>query len=306
MVFDSVETWRLYAAEASVKQRMWSNSGSARRIADEVMNSAWWRMLPYQPRVRIESGGHSEGNMVASHVSPEGGELLPDSWLFSLHPDRATERTVLHELAHTIAPRVGRSDDGATSYLTYHGVWYIGAYVEMLHEFSQHEDPRPLLDALAHFQVEVPEPGAWRVALATSLEIERDVLARREPEPGRTPLALGSVLRLGRKERGWTQADLARRLSSTVACIQRIENSIGAPSSPRDSDVALRAGVLLNTDPIQMAEQFDFRWSYDHELEQLRQLNPEWVVRVEELNNLKAQRGNWWDRPTGRTGRRRS
>ncbi len=55
-----------------------------------------------------------------------------------------------------------------------------------------------------------------------------------------------------------------------------------------------------------MAEQFGFRWSYEDELEQLRLLNPEWVSLVEELNDLKARRGNWWDRPPDRAGRHRS
>lgn len=93
-------------------------------------------MLHYRPRVRIELGGHSESIMVASHVSPEDGEVLPKSWLLSLHPERATERTILHELAHTIAPRLCRNPDGTTSYLTSHGPGHAGPYVEMLQLFS--------------------------------------------------------------------------------------------------------------------------------------------------------------------------
>ena len=297
MAFDSVETWRLYSAEASIKQRTQSSPNAAQALADRVMGSAWRRMLPYGPRVRIELGGHSEGGMVASHVSPEGGELLPNSWLISLHPDRATERTILHELAHTIAPRLGRAPDGTTSFLTHHGPGYVGAYVEMLQRFSKHENPQLLFDAMADFQVAVPAPDAWREQLLISLEIERAILAGDEPEPDRRLPFLGSILKLGREAHGWTQADLARRLSTTTASIKRIENSITAPESAKDADVALRAAVLVDADPIQLAHEHGFRWSYGEELEQLRSLNPGWVELVEELNAVKTHRANWWDAP---------
>lgn len=299
MAFDSVETWRLYSAEASVRQRMRSDTAAAQRIARAVMESGWWRMLPYRPEVRIELGGHSEGIMVASHVSPEDGELLPRSWLLSLHPDRATERTILHELAHTIAPRLCRNPDGTSSYLTSHGPGHAGAYVEMLRRFARHEDPQPLFEAMAHFDVNVPTPDAWREQLTISLEIEQAILAGEEPAPERALPYLGSILKRGREERGWTKADLARRLSATIPTIKRIENSIAAPKAAPDAEVALRAAVLMDADPIQLTDQLGFQLHYDEQLEQLRALNPGWVALVERLNELKARRDNWWDKRRG-------
>lgn len=148
---------------------------------------------------------------------------------------------------------------------------------------------------MSHFDVNVATPDAWRGQLAISLEIERVILAGEEPAPERVLPYLGSVLKRGREERGWTQADLALQLSATIASIKRIENSIVVSHAARDAEVALRAAVLMDTDPIQLTGQHGFQLKYGQQLEQLRALNPGWVARVEQFNDLKAHRGSWWE-----------
>lgn len=204
VAYDSVETWRLYSAEGSIKQRMRPNVGMAQQMARDVMSSSWWRMLPYRPQVRFEIDDHVDSDgMTTSGIRPEDGEFLPTSWLLELHEQRATERSVLHELAHVMAPRLERNADGSIGFVSYHGPGFAGPYVEMLQRFSRREDPAPLFEAMADFEVHVPGPAEWRERQAASLALERGVLAGDEPEPVRKPPLLGSIVKTSREERGW-------------------------------------------------------------------------------------------------------
>lgn len=296
MAYDSLETWRLYEAEASVKQQMRPDTTVARQIAREIMASSWWRMLPYRPaQVRIETAGRKENGMVVSHIVPQDREFLPESWLFSLHPARATERTVLHELAHVMTARLALDTNSDLSRVGFHGAAFAGPYVEMLQRFSRRDDPEPLFEAMHDYGVQVPAPGDWREQLVTSLGLEQAVLSGHRPVPVVVPPVLALLIRQGRASHGWSPEDLAQRVAASPESISRVEDSISRPQDAADAAVALRAAVLLGADPIVLSHTHGFSW--DGQLEQLRELNPEWVELVEHMIDLKARRPSWWEKP---------
>lgn len=292
---DSVETWRLYSAEASIRQRMPSNYDRARLIARQITSSAWWRMLPERPTtIDIELGGHEVGGMVASHSYPRTS-LLPTEWVLSLHPDRSTERTVIHELAHTIAPRFTTSLDGATLPISHHGPLFAGVYVEMLQRYSQLEDPQPLLEAIDDYQVHPCLPDAWRAAVASSIDIERALLATGAAAPTDPPDIFGASLIQARTTTGQTQAALAKLLGCRRSRLNVLESMPVPPTHGTAREFAVRAAVAYGMDPIEMTEIYHLNWSADAATE-WPHLNPRWAAHLEDLNDLLTRRPPWWQR----------
>lgn len=225
METDSVETWRLYSAEASVRQVMRTDFALAVVIAQQIIRSPWWRMLRYRPTVRIEIGGHEAGGMVASHSYPSVN-LLADEWTLSLHPERSTERGVIHELAHVVTARYTTDRTGEIVPVTHHGTYFAGAYVEMLQEFSDQEDPQPLLEALTDYGVRPAPPDAWREALSASLRIEHDLLESGTPPPSEIALpSFGARMTQLRQESGRSRQALADQLSCAPARLRTLENN---------------------------------------------------------------------------------
>lgn len=291
-----METWRLYSAEASVRQVMRTDFTLSVGIAEQILRSPWWRMLRYRPAVRIEIGGHEANGMVASHSYPNA-RLLADEWTLSLHPERSTERTVIHELAHVVTARYTTDQTGAIIPMTHHGAYFAGAYVEMLQEFSSIEDPQPLLEALTDYGVRPVQPDAWRASLSASLRIERTL-----HESGTTPppeIALhtfGARMAELRRESGRSRQALADQLGCTPTHLRTLESKPTPPSSGNHRVLAVRAAIAYGMDPIEMTEIYKLTWDRALACEWAA-LNPRWAELLDQLNELLVRRPPWWERP---------
>lgn len=265
-------------------------------IAQQILSSPWWRMLRYKPAVRIELGGHEAGGMVASHSYPNA-RLLADQWTLSLHPERATERSVLHELAHVVTARYTTDQTGAIAPVTHHGTYFAGAYVEMLQEFSSLEDPRPLLDALTDYGVRPAKPDAWRAALSASLQIEHSLLESGMPPPPEIPLhSFGARMAEIRRESGRSRQALADQLGCTSARLRTLEGQPTPPTSRDGQQLAVRAAIAYGMDPIEMTEIYKLTWDRALACEWAA-LNPRWAELLDQLNELLVRRPPWWERP---------
>jgi hypothetical protein len=264
---------------------------AARAFAAEVLSSPWWRMQRYRPVVQVDLGGHEVGDMVASHSYPLDGEVLPTAWVLSLHPDRATERSVIHELAHVLAPRFELCDD-LVQPVQPHGPEFAGVYVEMLNHFSRREDPADLIDAFGAFGVAWLPPDEWRNATARSLSIEQDLVdgrRRRVPVRGHH---FGIELRRRRAHLGWTPARLGRQAQVVATEVTRIETL--AEIQPEDRLPALRLAACVGIDQVLLKDVLGLRWSED-ELEELRVVAPAWAATVDEMNEVLRRWPPWWE-----------
>ena len=230
--------------------------------------------------------------MVMSHITPQDdSEVLPASWTLSVHPQRATERTVIHELAHAVAPRFHRLPDGPLQRAPLHGKQFAGVYVEMLGEFSVVEDPSELIDAMTHFGVQWATPEEWRTAVIASLALEQQ-LADGQLVDDYEPPSLGRALRQARTEAGWSELDLAARAEVPVGLVRDTETTTLHRSTPDE----LRMAVAVGLDPILLTEQLGFSLPYDTtDRIVLTKVNKSWTDLVENLNQLAAERPSWWE-----------
>lgn len=274
-----------------MRQRQQSEPMVARAFAHEALRSPWWRMQRYRPTVQVEIGGHEVGAMVASHSYPVEGEVLPETWVLSLHPDRATERSVLHELAHVLAPRFELCG-GLVTPVPAHGPHFAGVYVEMLGELSRREDPSELVGALEAFGVNWFSPDGWRAATARSLAIEQDLIDGRQFHVPIRRNHFGAALRRCREDLGLTQAQLGRRAKTTAAVVKRLETS--GEVTPEDRLPALRVAACSRVDPVFLKEVIGLGWD-DGELEKVRSLAPEWTAVIDEMEELVRRRPPWWE-----------
>lgn len=298
MAYDSVATWRLYSAEGHVRQPGPSSVPLARTLVAKVTGSAWWRLLPDKPTVRVVVGGREVGGMVSSHITPDVSELLPLSWTLSLHPERATERTVLHELAHTITARLAWDDRRQPVAVSPHGPGFAGAYVELLGRFATREDPAALLDALVGFGVTWEAPEVWRQGTADSLRVEQ-ALAAAGVDPPTFVQPFSHQLAAARRALGWTQKHLSAVAGCTPVQVGRLERSyIGAPGG-RDADAALRAAAAVGMDPILMIHQHGFPRPNPDTIRHLRTINPGWAGLLDQMDDLTRRMPPYWETPGG-------
>jgi transcriptional regulator with XRE-family HTH domain len=248
-------------------------------------------MQRYRATVRVEISGHEVGDMVASHSYPLDGEVMPAAWMLSIHPERATERSVLHELAHVLAPRFELCSDIVTA-VPPHGPHFAGVYVEMLGQFSRQEDPTELVAAMKAFGVRWLSPDEWRGATAQSLSIEQDLIDGRRFQVPILRQHFGAELRRCRVDLGWTRAQLGRRAKATAAVVTRVET--GGVVAPGDRLLALRLAACSGVDPVLIKEAFGLGWD-EGELTELRALAPEWAAVVDEMDELLRRRPPWWE-----------
>jgi hypothetical protein len=293
MAYDSVQTWRVYSAEANVRQASHGSLDLCRTLIRDITRSPWWRLLRYRPQIKVLVGGHEENGLVASHSYPVGTEVMPDTWMIDIHPDRATERTVLHEMAHMIAPRFKRDSGGRIVALHHHGWLWMGSYVEMLRAFSRQEDPEPLLQVMTAYGLEAASPDQWRDAVTASLALEQRVADGLEEVFIQPTRHFGAAVQRARLRNGLTAARVARRVGVTAAVIHKVEGR-GAPPDTLDR-LALRVAVAAGMDPVAMREIHGINWEYRDDVDEMTRINPEWIALVKEMKAVGERLPPYWE-----------
>lgn len=330
MVTDSVETWRLYSAEASVPLSCapFATVTTARQFLAAMQASRWWRWnVRADIAITLDDVGNEVGGQVNSYTRPHGEP--PASWTISMHPEQLDAYHLLHEVAHCIAPRwrwggtTAPSAIPAHRELPFHGPEFAGTRLAITKEFAHPAEADALIAAFEHFKVGAATWEQIRDDIADSEAAEADLVSVRS-RPNETEV-MGAVRRLGRPvspgdlgdllrvaryrapcharadgtRRHPTQAQLAKRIADVVPCtsrdVSRVENLRHAPLNRRNYQVALCLAALLNLDPVQVQFQLGLdREEWDVPLDDLAQLNPDWVELVRELDDLIRQRPPRW------------
>jgi hypothetical protein len=326
-VFDSVATWRVYCAQSSLPPgRAFSGEAAMSRFAVEVMSSPWWvANVDYEVEVVLKVDGHAfddpEGPVIGSHAQPH--RPWPGRrtrWTVSIHEAMLTEVSVLHELAHCIAPRFAYDPDARTAgqhqVLHSHGAQYAGTLALLVDEFASGVPRGAMGEALGHFGVEVPDLAGYRAGVRESLRAEDEVFelaAQFETNLGVSPvfrgpdpmasLPFGTYLGLARRRTrrrlpGWSQDRFAARISEVTPCSRRdigkIETLEEPPTDLRTLTAAACMAVLLDVDPIYMRYQMGLDpFTLGLGLEELRRLNPAWANLVADLDRRARTRPPW-------------
>jgi hypothetical protein len=323
--YDGVTTWRLYSAEQSFGLgESLKDVDAARRLVRKIKGSRWWRENVIEhARISLELGGEDLGEGGVTSYARSDTEYLPERWKISVHPEMLNDLVVLHELAHCIAPRWSPSPKRRRkgqlpghAPLQLHGAGFAGAMAELVREFGEGAVHDELRDAYNHFGVPVMTPAECRVAVATSLEAERDLAAWHEELAehfGSHPMMLewsptgwiperrwGDALLLVRTHGGRLGMDrLARIVSRVEPCtrndIRTIESAMDLPDDIRLRRIALCMAVAFGQDPIYMGYQLGLApRECDIELEDLESINPDWVDLVLTMNQQLAERPPKW------------
>lgn len=324
MANDSVETWRLYSAEAATNTGAHLGSiDGARDLVERAQASAWWRWnVRSEVRVNVELAGHEAGGFNNSYSRPNDDP--PTSWTLSLHPERLFEMEVLHELAHTIAPRwtyAGPTPEGHLPEhreLAHHGPEYAGMRIAVAREFARSGPLEQLLDNYEHFKVNVTSWEDVQAAMRSTQLAEDDLVRVRDSHPegavvlamlrrhtNSTPADLGPTLAVARhfarlkNGRRPTQAWVAEQISTLIPCtarmVSKVENLNVSPTDERTYQVALCIAVLFNVDPVRAQWQLGLdRDEWDLPLADLAKLNQPWAALVEEMNDLIRTRPPRW------------
>ncbi|MFI5627560.1 hypothetical protein ACIA03_29155 [Nocardioides sp. NPDC051685] len=191
---DSVETWRLYAAEHSVPLGKTINDlDDLQAFYDDVMSSDWWRTnIPYNPTLKVEVAGHhfTNGEGIEQHVSYQEyepqryGRATPSK--ISILPEHLCDMIALHELAHAVQPRFEyvrpRQPDRIPEHraLSAHGPGFAGVFAELVREFGDGAIHDDLRDAYAHFGVPCLSLSEYVAAAESSIAAEADYISMHE------------------------------------------------------------------------------------------------------------------------------
>lgn len=322
MAYDSVETWRLYSAEASVRLdgERFADHDAARTYLTEIQRSRWWRWNVRDDVLIVLDGlGNDVDGQVNSFCRPNDDP--PTSWTISMHPQQLDAYHLLHEVAHCIAPRIRQARPGAIGSpleeIEYHGREFAGVRLALTEQFAGAEVAAELVTAFEHFKSPVMPWADVLVALEESRVAEAQYARAKAADPyGMRSLRragshhsradLGPVLnvarfmaRIGENRRRPTQAQVADLVSTVIPCSARdvstIERLQGPPSTKRRYQVALCLAVLFNLDPVKAQFQLGLdREEWDIPLEQLALINSDWVEVVQELDQLVRGRPPRW------------
>lgn len=301
MGYDGVTTWRVYSAEQSIAcGNAFTGESQAREFVNDVTRSRWWlETLPQQPSLTVEVAGGRDGHNVWSFCQRQGGRRS-NNWIISIHPEMLNDMVVLHELAHSLAPRwtgemtpPKRGKVPAARELPVHGSGFAGVLAELAGEFADVSHNEELRDAYRHFGVPVDSRDEWRAAVERSAVIEAIVddfndavdarmaahgiprgvrrLPGQRPLPRQVPdIPWGFWLQDARRRARiagtrLTQRRLAELITPVEPCTERhiraIEQSEQLPTIPKLRRVAFGAAVVLGMDPIVMRHELGLvRW----------------------------------------------
>lgn len=328
MAQDSVETWRLYSAEASVRltRERFADIPEARDFLTAVVGSSWWWWnVREQVGVTLVEGGREAGGQVNSWTQPDGDP--PTSWTISLHPEQLDSWHLLHEVAHCIAPRwtYGGPTAGDAipnhAELPFHGRDFAGTRLMLTQQFGDPAEHEALVSAFAHFGV-VATPWSDVVAGREATRLtEADLEAARQRSP-KGMVLVSALLRRGhnvgpadvgrelmrtrylfqppcgprKASQSWVADQVAQVVPCTARDVSVVERLTEPPATRRHYQVALCMAVLFDVDPVVvefglgLAREDD----WDVPLERLEVLNPAWVALVRELSDLVQQRPPRW------------
>jgi hypothetical protein len=329
-----VTTWRVYSAEQSIEGgQTFSTADEAIAFGKSVTASRWWaERYPNLDAhaIDIREGGNKwesrDGTPVTTSFSVPDRSWLPTSWRVELHPTMLQELVVLHELAHCVSPRHDgdvagmRKRQVLTRPHPTHGPMFTATLTALVREFGTGDHCAELADAYAHFEVAMATDSELRAAVDRGLQVE-EILADWFDET-ETPSATGSEettpvverppaqiptwtwgdeLRLIRSRPGpkVSQSAVAAAVSAIEPCtrrhIARLENATDLPDDPRLRRIAMGLVAFRGIDPVYARHHLGLvRWDCGVELDELRQVNSNWVALVEHLNALGDARPPIW------------